>query len=75
MLSKFSFPKKEKNNSNFRMVNLCNSGTKDIVELWEIIHLNSINLEHYSQTCSNEHLCKTTSAAPYQANSRSIVTI
>ena len=22
------------------MVNLCNSGTKDFVELWEIIHLN-----------------------------------
>ena len=23
-------------------------------------HLNSINLKHYSQTCSNEHLCKMT---------------
>ena len=22
------------------MVNLCNSGTKDLVELWEIVHLN-----------------------------------
>ena len=41
MLSKFSFPKKgNKNKSNFRMVNLCNGGTKDFVELWEIIHLN-----------------------------------
>ena len=34
MLSKFSFPKKgNKNKSNFRMVNLCNGGTKDFVEL------------------------------------------
>ena len=65
-----------KNKSKFRMVNLCNGGTKDFVELWEIIHLkiwthffirqmklfqiNLINLKHYSQTCSDEHLCKTT---------------
>ena len=41
MLSEFSFPKKRKQNkSNFRMVNLCNSGTKDFVELWKIIHWN-----------------------------------
>ena len=39
MLREFSFPKKGKKNSNFWMVNLCNSGTKDFVELWEIIHL------------------------------------
>ena len=25
--------------SNFQIVNLCNCGTKDFVELWEIIHL------------------------------------
>ena len=25
-------------------------------------HLNSINLKHYSETCSNEDLCKTTNA-------------
>ena len=25
-------------------------------------HLNSINLKHYNQTCSNDHLCKTTNA-------------
>ena len=73
MLCEFSFPKKGKNNSNFRMVNLCNSGTKDFVELWEIIHLKIwthfsirqtklfwINLKHYSQTSSNDHFCKTT---------------
>ena len=41
MLSEFSFPKKrKKNKSNFGMVNLCNGGMKDFVELWEIIHLN-----------------------------------
>ena len=26
--------------TNFQIVNLCNGGTKDFVELWEIIHLN-----------------------------------
>ena len=73
LLSKFSFPKKGKNKSKFQIVNLCNGGSKDIAELWEIIHLKIwthfsirqtklfwINLEHYSQTCSNDHLCKTT---------------
>ena len=74
LLSKFSFPKKgNKNKSNFRMVNLCNGGTKDFVELWEIIHLKIwthfsikqtklfwIKLKHCSQTCSNDHPCKTT---------------
>ena len=39
MLSEFSFSKTGKNKSNFWMVNLCN-GTKDFVELWEIILLN-----------------------------------
>ena len=56
------------------MVNLCNGGTKSFAELWEIIHLKIwtnfsirqtklfwIKLKHYSQTCSNDHLCKTTS--------------
>ena len=38
-------------------------------------HLNSVNLKHYSQTCSNEHLCKTTNAESAQANSCSIITI
>ena len=43
MLSKFSFPKKgNKNKSNFPLVNLCNGGTKDFVELWKIIHLSNI---------------------------------
>ena len=74
MLTEFSFPKKGKNNSNFWMVNLCHSGTKDFAELWEIIHLNSVNLKHYSQTCLNEHLCKTMNAESAQANSCSIVT-
>ena len=40
MLGEFSFPKKGKNNSNYRMVNSGNIGTKDFLELWEIIHLN-----------------------------------
>ena len=33
------FPKKEINKSKFRIVNLCNDRTKDLVGLWEIIHL------------------------------------
>ena len=37
-------------------------------------HLNSINLKHYSETWSNDHLCKTTKAESAQANSRQIVT-
>ena len=73
LLSTFSFPKKEINKSTLRRVNLCNGGTKDFVKLWEIIHLKIwtrfsirqmklfwINLRHYSQTCSNNHLCMTT---------------
>ena len=40
MLNELSFPKKkEKNKPKFRMVNLCNGGTKNFVELLEIIHL------------------------------------
>ena len=39
LLNKFSFPKKGKNKSNFRMVNLCNGGSKDFAELWEVIDL------------------------------------
>ena len=43
VLSKFSFPEKgNKNKSNFRLVNVCNGGTKDFVELWKIIHLLNI---------------------------------
>ena len=55
------------------MVNLCTGGTKDFAELWEITQLKIgthfciqqtkifwINLEHYSQTCSNDHLCRAT---------------
>ena len=38
-------------------------------------HLNSINLRHYSQTCPNDHLCKTTNAESAHANSRPIVTV
>ena len=38
-------------------------------------HLNSINLKHYNQICSNDHLCKTTNAESAQANSRPIVTV
>ena len=38
-------------------------------------HLNSINLKHYSQTCSSDHLCKTTKAESAQANSLPIVTV
>ena len=48
------------------------------LELWKIIHLNiwtKINFKHYSQTCSNEHLCKTTNAESTQANSHPIVTV
>ena len=73
LLKEFCFSKREKNKSKFWMVNLCNGGTKDFVELWEIIHLKIwthfsirqtelfwINLKHYSQSCSNDHLCKTT---------------
>ena len=47
------------------------------LELWEI-HLNiwtKINLKHYSQTCSNDHLCKTTNAESAQANSRPIIMV
>ena len=38
-------------------------------------HLNSINLKHYNQICSNDHRCKTTNAESVQANSRPIVTV
>ena len=31
--------KRQKNKAKFWIVNLCNGGTKDFVELWEIIHL------------------------------------
>ena len=73
LLKEFCFSKREKNKSKFWMVNLCNGGTKDFVELWEIIHLKIwthfsirqtklfwINLKHYSQSCSSDHLCKMT---------------
>ena len=38
-------------------------------------HLDLINLKHYSQTCSNDHLRQTTTAESAEANSRSIVNI
>ena len=38
-------------------------------------HLNSINLNHYSQACLNDRLCKTTDTESVQANSSLIVTI
>ena len=74
LLSKSNFLKKGKNKSKFWMVNLCNGGTKDFVELREIIYLKistrffhikqgklfEINLKHCSKTCSHDHLCKTT---------------
>ena len=34
-----------------------------------------INLKHYSQTCPNNHLCKTRNAESAQANSGLIVTV
>ena len=71
LLSKLIFRKKGKNKSKFRMVNLCNGGTKDFAELWEIIQLKIwthffirqtklfwIKLKYCSQTCSNRDLCK-----------------
>ena len=88
LLSEFSFPKWEKIKFKFRMINLCNGGTKDFVKLWEILHLKIwthfsirqtklfwIKLKHYSQTCSNDHLCKTTNSESALANSRTIVTV
>ena len=80
MLSQFSFPKKgERIKSKFPTVNLCNGGTKDFVELWEIINLKTwtrfsirqtkllwINLKNYNQTCSNNHLCKMTTCLRQQ---------
>ena len=69
------------------MANLFNGGTKDFVELWEIIHLKmcthfsirqtklfGINLRYYSQTCSNSRLYKVTNSESAQANSCTIVT-
>ena len=38
-------------------------------------HLNSIDLKHYSQTCSNGHLCKASNADSTQENSHRIVTV
>ena len=39
-VSTLFFPKKrKKNKSKFWVVNLCNGGTKDFIELWQIIHL------------------------------------
>ena len=38
-------------------------------------HLNSINLKHYSETCSKDHLCKTTNAESAQATSHPVVTV
>ena len=38
-------------------------------------HLNSIKLKHYSQTCSNDHLCKITNVESAQANSHTFITV
>ena len=69
------------------MVNLRNGRTKDFRELWEIIHLKIwtpfcirlmklfwINLEHYGQTCSNDHPCKMTTCRrwPMQSSPKQI---
>ena len=42
--------KREKISLKFRMVNLCNDGTKDSVELWEIIHLKILTYFSIRQT-------------------------
>ena len=39
--------------SNFQMVNLCNGGTKDLVALWEIIHLNISTTQQLNALQSN----------------------
>ena len=52
-----------------------NQGFCGAMENYTLVeHLNSINLKHYSETCSKDHLCKTTNAESTQANSREIVT-
>ena len=69
LLSEFSFPRKGK----FWMVNLCNGGSKDFLELRENKHLKIwthfsikqtklfwMKLKHYSQACSYDHLCRMT---------------
>ena len=79
-------PKKGKNKSKFWIVNLCNGGTKDFVELWEIIHLKIWT--HFSirrmklqsnllrrSPLSDDHSSKTTNAESAPANSRTIVTV
>ena len=78
------------------MVYFFHGGTNDFAELMEIVHLKIwthfsirqtnlfwINLKHYSQTCSNNQLCKTAtslrqpmlSAGSAQANSHTIITV
>ena len=56
------------------MANLCNGGTRAMENYTLIEHLNSVNLKHYSETYSNDHLYKTTNAESTQANSHQIVT-
>ena len=52
-----------------------NQGFCGAMENYALVeHLNSVNLKHYSETCSNDHLCKTTNAESAQANSCQIVT-
>ena len=52
-----------------------NQGFCGVMENYILVeHLNSINLKHYSETCSNNHLCKMTNAESVQANSHQIVT-
>ena len=45
------------------------------MENYTIEHLNSLNLKHYSQTCSNNLLYKTTNTESTQANSCTIITV
>ena len=51
---------------------LCSNGRLFILTSDNIL---TINLKHCSQTCSNDHLCKTTNAESAQANSCPIVTV
>ena len=52
-----------------------NQGFCGAMENYALVeHLNSVNLKHYSETCSNDHLCKTTNAESAQANPHQIFT-
>ena len=57
------------------MVNLCNGGTKDFVELWEIIHLKISTHFSIFPPLQDDHSSKKTNAESAQASSRTIVTV